>query len=166
MRLLGQTKVAEVYDKLVELTQSQKGKKRIALSAANDFHVARLHPFQTGDCNLGQAEANGGGNVLVHTLVRRICRDHEQHLIQRGFVPRNLGHLHMRAVDGVKRAAEQSDSHVSRPNPSHTCANAIAFTAKSIHCKGFAFFELRSLQNQSIAKASLPTIRIPCFFLP
>lgn len=32
MRLLGQTKVAEVYDKLVELTQSQKGKKRIALT--------------------------------------------------------------------------------------------------------------------------------------
>ncbi|MPM53381.1 hypothetical protein SDC9_100148 [bioreactor metagenome] len=103
-----------------------QGQERIALSAAQDLQIARFQPRFAGDCNLHQTKADIGGNAFVHALVRRVGGYHEQNAIQRGFVPRNLGHLHMRAVDGVKRAAKQSDSHVSRPNPSRSFSNAIA----------------------------------------
>jgi hypothetical protein len=40
--------------------------------------------------------------------MRRIGRDHEQHQIQRRFVPGYLRHLHVRAVNWVERAPEDT----------------------------------------------------------
>ena len=95
----------------LELLQRQK---RIALSAAHNLLIARKQPLFSGDRQLRESKALARGHILVHGFMRRVGCHHEQYEIQRGFVPRNLGHLYMRAMDGVEGAAEQSDSHDSR----------------------------------------------------
>ncbi|MPM30219.1 hypothetical protein SDC9_76767 [bioreactor metagenome] len=95
----------------VAFLQFQQRIERIALAAALDFEIARFHARFVLRREPRQLQPNIRGDFALYALMRRIGRNHEQHQIQRRFVPGYLRHLHVRAVNWVERAPEDTDAH-------------------------------------------------------